>query len=179
MAKSKLTREMLLEVGILYQNPHSPLADRVLGNVVARYNRGAKLLLVKSGLMFERKWPAWMRLLQVRFILLVCDENALAAKVVKKALRSRPPIDDLLREVLRCFFVQAKDWDSTKGASLKAPEAYWQEACASLARDVEQWRQEGVTISETTPDHFRIFKADYSLSPIEWLAASDESSDSD
>lgn len=161
---SKNEEQMLIEIATLVKDPNSTQSDRILDSIAARYNKKAYEFIVAAGLVTHPKWPAWHRLLQTRFIESVCIDKPMVAKAIRKVLEGgkRPPIDFLMREVLRWCFIELKEWDKKK-KSPKDVKHYWQEAFNTLGEDLTQQMKDGKTITDAPGEWYSVLGVDYSL----------------
>jgi hypothetical protein len=148
---------------VLAIDPRGARADLALDAVVSRHNSCARALLAASGQHSLPTRAALFRLLQVRFVNLVCRAKGGTRRAVAEAVARRPPIDEVLREALRPFFAEVAAWEPSHGGLPKPPDAYWREAFAGLTEDARRWGRQKKSPGEAQPRHFRIEGADYSL----------------
>ena len=148
---------------VLVIDPFGERADQALDAVVKRHNACARALLAASGLHRLPRGAALFRLLQVRFVNLVCKAKTGTRLAVRKAVAGHPPIDEVLRETLRPFFAEVAAWQPSHGSLPKPPDAYWREAFADLRADVGRWGRQNHAAGAAGPGHFVIQGADYSL----------------
>src|SRR2546423_3078715 len=118
---------------VLAIDPFSERADLALDAVVKRHNACARALMAASGLHLLPRGAALFRLLQVRFVNLVCKAKSGTRRAVEKAVARRPPIDEVLREALRPFFAEVTAWNPSQGSLPKPPDAYWREGVVGPA----------------------------------------------
>jgi hypothetical protein len=114
-----------------------------------------------------------MRLVQIRYVKLVCKGNPKTRVIIKRAVKTHCKIDEILREVLRCAFMELHEWD-TRSREPKLPRAFWEEACKSLQSDIVRWTKRKTRIGPITPRLFQLFGVEFNLSPTEWLCVSEE-----
>ena len=160
----------------LMKDPYSPAADQGLEETVDRYNAEAFNLIAAGDLLTHPKWPAWHRLLQVRFLQLACAEKESLAAVVRKQLEDavRTSPDRLMREVFRQCFIDIiahgkanKDLPKAQRAPLLASQMdLWQKAMKNLDEDMEQQNTLGRTIDEAPAEWYCVLGVDYSLKAI-------------
>jgi hypothetical protein len=148
---------------VLAIDPLGERADLALDAVVRRHNACARALLAASGPHPLPRGAELFRLLQVRFINLVCRAKGGTRRAVAEAVARRLPIDEVLREALRPFFAEVAAWQPSHGGLPKPPDAYWREAFAGLTADAGRWGRQKKSPGAAQPRHFLIQGADYSL----------------
>jgi hypothetical protein len=164
---TKKEEQGLIELATILKDPHSVEANRLLDRIATHHKRMVYDFLEAAGVLMHPKWPAWYRALQTRFIEAVCSEKTKVAQAIRKALEGgqKPPIDDLIREVLRWSFIELKEWDQ-KGKPPRGVQPFWHEAFASLGEEVARQVDQGKTIDDVPKEWFCVLGTDYSLASV-------------
>ena len=77
MAKRSLRSrvvEGMVEVGVLAENPHDEVANSIFDAAVSRYGESVVKFLAKMDLLNHPLCTDWVRLLQVRFLQIACEQ---------------------------------------------------------------------------------------------------------
>jgi hypothetical protein len=121
----------------------------------------------------------WVRLLQVRFLQIACEQRPSVRDAVGRLLTdgSRPEPKELMREVMRWCIIETMDWGRKhKGTPLASkgppgPQVYFQRAIDSVTDDMEKELKAGKTISDAPQEWFAILGADYSCRAVPPVSA--------
>jgi len=168
-----LMRQGLPLLKAMVEAPYSPEADHELEELVNRYNEQAFWTVVAADMLLHPKWPAWHRLLQIRFLQLACADRQSIAAVIRKHSDGgqRPTPDRLMREVFRQCLIETIAWgkankDLPKRRQALRPKTMqdiWNEAWTALDDDLEEELRHGRTIESAPSEWYAILGADYSL----------------
>ena len=159
----------------LMKDPYSPAADQGLEETVDRYNAEAFNLIAAGDLLTHPRWPAWHRLLQVRFCNLPVPKRRVLRPSCGSSLKMRSahhPTDSCgkffgsalstLSPTARRIRISRKH----SGHLLASQMDLWQKAMKNLDEDMEQQNTLGRTIDEAPAEWYCVLGVDYSLKAI-------------
>jgi hypothetical protein len=168
--------EGLHDIRVLVEAPNSPDAETVIEKTVARYNAQALDAIGAAGLIHHPHWAKWYRLIQVRFIQVVCKDRPSVADAVRLAFDGgdRPNPEKLMGVILRHCLMEQIGWArANKGKPLaeqigrpKRVDIYWQEAFASVNEDMVRECGRGKTIQDAPKDWYSIFGKEYTIDAV-------------
>lgn len=173
MAKRKPTKREVAE-GLafllpLMKDPYGDEANKALDDQFGNYIVQVYEFGFGEQLLQTPGWSAWFRLIQVRFVRLVCDDRPAVARWIRQFIQSsQPSVELLVREVLRqCFlewieFAKApEDRSNPKAKTPKASATYWKDAFDSFKVDFEKSTDK--TFRDVPAADYTIFGVYYGL----------------
>jgi hypothetical protein len=148
MIKRKPTKREVVE-GLafllpLMKDPYGEEANKALDEQFGNYKKQVQEFGRRHELLQAPGWLAWFRLIQIRFVRLVCDDRPAVASMIRQFIESnQPSMELLMREVLRQCFLEWIEWGKTaeaksRGKPPKGPAMYWKEAFDSFKVDLEK-----------------------------------------
>jgi hypothetical protein len=172
MAKQQVPRNLtdpVIEMANLVADPFSKISDQILAKTARRYDLLLYRFLTTAGLFPIQTSEVWADLLRIRFLRLVCSENAETATRIQALLskkRPKPKIPQLEVEVYRGFFINLDD--SSTPDSVGSPKDTWQTAFDSVSADLTKKGKKRFVPTHTdfelmgsafTPPYFDIYSA--------------------
>jgi hypothetical protein len=169
-------REKMASLKALMDHPFGPDADRHMEAEVGRLIAMAYDGLGETGILAMSRLPMWIRILQIRFLQLICADRPSVAAAVGAELEGdkRPPVERLMREAVRRSLLDIIEAGLANQASPKRQatpvpkraDYHWQKAFEELSAEVGTMTGQGKTIKDTPAGSFSILGADYSLEAV-------------